>query len=246
MASLPAVKSIYIHIPVDSHDLVSNYIRDSTSDGVRRNADDLLSELKAVELPTCCRIIFVGYSFGSTIVKDVSYPVMRFTRKTLTWRAALTRRQQAVGCCRENPGWRSLFDQTIHIIFVDAVNNPSDAEFDTAFFRSASCELGTLVKRKHLAVFKNPSFLAQMKTLCQQFDGSICHYHSTSYSGSEKTVYRAAPLDVPGLDRFSTKQREQVGLPLFYFNHAKITRLSLILDHSQKPCNSYWIQSPVN
>lgn len=71
LLTLPRVRSLHVHEPLYSQDLISNYTGEDSDDNLKRNVNDLLSSLEALHLPTSTYIVFIGCSFGSMIIKEV-------------------------------------------------------------------------------------------------------------------------------------------------------------------------------
>ena len=61
-----------MHKPLIPDNLISNYIVDDTADNLKSNVYDLLSSMERLRLPSYTNIVFIGFSFGSMIIKEVS------------------------------------------------------------------------------------------------------------------------------------------------------------------------------
>ncbi|KAF2964752.1 hypothetical protein GQX73_g8835 [Xylaria multiplex] len=145
------------------------------------------------------------------------------------------------GCCamicgRENPGWRAIYDQTIHIIFIDSINNTTHGDFNKAFSRCAWSEIGeSKTKRQDLDTLKDSTFLSKLKALCDQFNANISHYNTTGFYGEKETAY-----SIPRMLGYTSRKHRQL-IPKELESLFKSTHTSIALDCDHEELNKPWL-----
>lgn len=101
-------------------------------------------------------------------------------------------------CSRNNGTWSSIFNQTIHIVFVCAIHNEKAEGFDMSFFESACCEMGTdSINKSSLRLLKGKPFVTKMRGLCKSFTEDLNFFHTTAFNASQTSSYKSCLGCIP-------------------------------------------------